>query len=1323
MNLVETYVPGWVVRAAANRDMDSTGPVGERFVAVAMIADVSGFTALGEHLAAGRDGAELLWRLVNAYFGRMLEHIGAHGGDVLRFAGDAPIVIWRVEPRDDPNEVAHRAAHCALELQRLLGVYLTEQGHELRMRVGLGVGEVIAARVGGVRGRWECVVAGPPFAQMSASLDQSEVGEVVVSAEMVAMLVSKAKVEPLNGVFRLKRISGIDPRASPPPAVGDKIRKWLSAFIPGGVVGRISAGQSEWLGELRNVSALFVGIDGLEFAEDEVLHSLDDLVQRLQAGVYQFDGTVNQFLMDDKGLVLVAAWGLPSCTYEDDAVRAVRAATTILQAVQDLGLSARVGVSTGRAFCGVKGNQARAEYGLLGASVNRAARLMTRSNGEVLCCAMTEQAARSRIQFDRLDDAQLKGGAAAVKVFRPRRSREAPAGRAEATLFGRKPEVAELENALDNLAAGRGGLLVLEGDAGIGKSVLMDHAARLAEAKGISVRAGNADAIEARMPYHAFTGVFASILGLSVDTRTEGLGPALADLGLAELAPLFNPVLRLNQPDNEVTADLDSEGRGARTIHTYLEVLRSASSLFVTLDDLQWMDSASWELLRLALRDLPDALFIVGTRSPGLPVSSERQALLETPGAIHRILKPLAADDVEALVCARLGAQSLPAEVSEVIAQRAEGHPFYSEELAVAMLDAEMIGVEDGVCVVAAEAGDLKHASLPSTLEGLIASRLDRLTPVGQLGLKTASVIGRVFAVRMLRDIFPVADGKAELGPEMEKIRSLGLTQIEHPEPDLSYLFRQAITQEVAYEQLLFEQRRQLHHAVAEWFEAGNAGELAPLYPLLAYHWQKAEVRDRAVDSLEAAAELSFRAFANAEAVAFLTSAKALEESAEPARRARWERVLGEAQSRMGHMDVAVAHLKRCCELLGEPVPNSKIGLGLKLTVECLRQIWRRYFGAPTPSDLDRERRLDAANAFMELGSVAYHGGDVLMLLYGTVRGLNLAEDVGSSPDLARFKASMGIVVASLPGMHDTAERYSVEALDMAAQFDDVYSLANARHYRGAYLCGMGRWDDAQTPILSACDGYERVGNGRRWSEAQQCLIHIRMNQGRCADADTHLDELFSSVRHREDKQGTFWAQLIRVENLWRVGCVSEALEVLARVDLADQADEIFIDRMHGLRVHLALDQGDLEHATLCAEPLLPQKRAASFVQIWAYTCVPELMLAQWRRDGPGEGRAKTAAKACKMLVSFSATFPLALPSAKLYQGQCLELEGRAEDARTTWEASLEAATRMNMQWDRARAFEALAGLGGPGAEDHLNSARVIRDAMRSASERTTQSA
>ncbi|MEP7200281.1 MAG: hypothetical protein ABI874_10710, partial [Chloroflexota bacterium] len=312
----------------------------------------------------------------------------------------------------------------------------------------------------------------------------------------------------------------------------------------------------------------------------------------------------------------------------------------------------------------------------------------------------------------------------------------------------------------------------------------------------------------------------------------------------------------------DVTQPLTGTARAEQTrdlLVTLLQGVAAAAPLALFIEDAHWLDSASWALVLDVAQRVAPALLVVATRPLAEPLPTEYVRLLESPNTTHLQLQPLSANDTQTLICQRLGVRRLPEAIAALIRNKAEGHPFFSEELAYAMRDTGLIEIADGECRVMPHV-DLQAVALPDTVQGVIISRIDRLLPQQQLTLKVASTIGTNFGVQMLRDIHPIDDDKPRLENYLRALERVDLTLLDAPEPNLTYAFKHIITRDVAYNLMLFAQRRQLHRAVAEWHERTAADDLSPYYPLLAYHWTMAGVTVKALDYLEKA---SLQAYSN----------------------------------------------------------------------------------------------------------------------------------------------------------------------------------------------------------------------------------------------------------------------------------------------------------------------------------------------------------------------------------------------------------------------------------------------------------------------------
>ncbi|HSO56239.1 MAG TPA: AAA family ATPase, partial [Actinomycetes bacterium] len=626
------------------------------------------------------------------------------------------------------------------------------------------------------------------------------------------------------------------------------------------------AGHEEWLAELRQITVVFANLPDLDHRAG--LDEADQVMRALQSALYRYEGSITKRSLDEKGTTLGAARGLPPLTHEDDPARGVQAALAMREALAGLGRRVAIGVTTGRAFCGTVGSRWRREYTMLGAVVNLAARLMQETGDGVLCDAATAEAARSALAFEALGPVLVKGLADPVPVYRPghadRSAGRGPEPVVRGALVGREEERGRLDGALRRITAdgddrpGVAQVLVLEGEAGAGKSRLVAELVDQAVAAEVPVLAGAGDAVERNTPWHAWRELFGRLPAFDGIDRAGRRRLVLDLLGpgpeLRDLTPLLNPVLALELPETAASAELSGQGRAGRTRDLLVRLLRAVvgdTPTVLVIEDAHWLDSASTGLVLALSRERLPLLLVVATRSRGEGGTVEDELawaayrrLLRAPNLERLVLDRLSVAAVEALVGQRLGTTAVPDVLTRLVEEKAEGNPLFTEELALALRDAGLVRVVDGRVELLSDVPDVLARRLPLTVHGAITSRIDRLSPTQQLTVKVASVIGRVFAVGILRDIHPLHQAVTlTLTADLTELERADLTVLDTPEPDLSYLFKHVIVQEAAYNLMLLSQRRQLHRSAAEWYERAGGGDLA----LLAHHWRLAEVPAKAI--------------------------------------------------------------------------------------------------------------------------------------------------------------------------------------------------------------------------------------------------------------------------------------------------------------------------------------------------------------------------------------------------------------------------------------------------------------------------------------------
>jgi class 3 adenylate cyclase/tetratricopeptide (TPR) repeat protein len=1374
--VLASFLPERLLRRLASEPEGAGLPHADRMVGALLLADISGFTAITERLAArGPGGAEELRGLLDGAFKPLLELVAGTGGDVLKFAGDALLACWTAPPGDLAGRglaaATGVAASCAEAMQAALGRYAAAQRLPLALRVGVGAGEVVVLDVGGARERRELLVAGEAVPQTTGAAGRARPGQVVLSRPARALAERAPGQHDPGQPDPGQPDPGVPDRADTRlrPPVGERSRPeggvpagvhsprpeggvpaglhnrrpeggihnprpevpvgLVAPYLPRAMLASMVAGHEEWLAELRQITVLFANLPDLDHRAG--LDEAQEVMAALQGALYRYEGSINKLSVDEKGTTLVAALGLPPLAHEDDPARGVRAAMAIREALAALGRRAAVGVTTGRAFCGTVGSRWRREYTMLGGVVNLAARLMQEAGDGVLCDAATARAARAGLAFEAIGPVRVKGRADPVPVYRPGRAAHgrAPEPVARTPLVGREEERERLAAAVARLTAGGGGqpgrtqVLVLEGEAGTGKSRLVAELVDQALAAGVSVLAGAGDAVERNTPWHPWRELFGGLPALDgADPAArrqvvlELLGP---DPEVRDLAPLLNPVLGLELPETAASAQLTGQGRAGRTRDLLVGLVRAVvgeTPTVVVIEDAHWLDSASTGLALALCRQRLPLLLVVATRPPHdtgtltdeLGWAAYRR-LLRAPATERLVLDRLDSGAVRALVGQRLGVSSVSDALARLVEDKADGNPLFTEELTSSLREAELVRVVDGHVELASEVPDLLDRRMPHTVHGAITSRIDRLSPTQQLTVKVASVIGRVFAVVILREIHPLREAVARtLTADLSAIEQADLTVLESPEPDLHYLFKHVITQEAAYNLMLLSQRRQLHRSVAEWYERSGGGDLA----VLAHHWRLAEVPEKALHYLERAGVDALREGAYAEAVRFFTALLEVDDTTAPAaggrtrraprggaaptakaiRRARWEHQLGDAYLGLGQLAPEQEHLHAALALLGRRTPASGRRLPGKLAWQTGQQLRNRLWPRPLVAGSPEARSAleEAAEVYDRLFQVDYHASHRARTVHQAVKGLNLAEAAGSRSAEARMAAACS-VGAGLLGRHRLARSYVRRAFAALDGTDDPSARAGVLQTVALYEVGVGRWPEVREHLAEADGIVRRLGDPRRLAEITGLAVWDRYFRGELAAIGPLLAELDHIGRHSGDAQVRAWAVAGRTVVGLRTG------------DLAGAAAALRHRPAPAAQALLAALQGDRAMAVEALRRALAHAAQPPMKCYWfdLYAMSAEVALALWLDDrgraGGGTGPWPAMAhQAVGYLGRYARVFPIGRPRALLHRGLADWTAGRVGPARRRWRAALAAAERLGMRYEQALALDVLGRHGEP---------------------------
>ncbi|PKB72369.1 MAG: hypothetical protein BZY87_00865 [SAR202 cluster bacterium Io17-Chloro-G6] len=544
----------------------------------------------------------------------------------------------------------------------------------------------------------------------------------------------------------------------------------------------------------------------------------------------------------------------------------------------------RVGINTGLVVVGEVGSDLRLEYTALGDAINVAARMeQTAQPGTVQISADTQALIARLFDCEDLGDTEVKGKSAPVRRFKvlgPKAQPDRERGiiGLESPMIGRDQELASLKNVVDDLQRGSGQIVSLIGDAGLGKSrIISELHGSLSESfasTSLEWHDGRSRSYETANPYTAFASLFNSFFGLSDDESDEEKylkvkQATIASLSVkgADAVPFLATLLGLAIPeeDTELIKYLQPPQVLAKIFLAVRRLLTKEiqdRALVLVFEDLHWADPTSLDLLE-SLFPITDrgALMLLAVFRPVRKDAAWRYHETATRDHIHRYtsiaIEPLGESDSRTLVGHLLDVEDLPERVRALILNKAEGNPFFVEELIRSILDAELVVRENSHWRAAKE---IENIALPDALAGVITARLDRLSEESRGVAQTASVIGREFSLGTLEEIF---DGPYILSESLSDLQRRELIREKGRVPQPHYIYKHILTQVAAYSSLLLSRRRQLHLRVAECLERISPDQVYDI----ARHFLQAGEPVRSVPYLVEAGSQAARAYSTSEAI------------------------------------------------------------------------------------------------------------------------------------------------------------------------------------------------------------------------------------------------------------------------------------------------------------------------------------------------------------------------------------------------------------------------------------------------------------------------
>lgn len=1129
MATIRRLVPNFIIEKYKANELRGS------FQSAAIFVDISGFSRMTDVLSAyGQRGAEALADLMRVIFEPLVNTVYEQGGFVIGYAGDAFNAVFP----DDPHAPGQETKRC---LAALFSMQIHTRAHPqiqtpfglfpISIKTGMGYGEtrwqMFKSETGAHLSYW---LRGDSLNRAVLAEENARSGDIIVDPvayerikEIVEVeAVSEEGLRVTNVIAELPRpVSVTEPEPDSTP---------MDIFFPEAL------SRQKIVGEFRHVINLFIDIP-INISDETLVAPFMQTVYDLQE---QYGGFFLRPDLGDKGFNLLMFWGAPIARERD----VERALNFIIDLAARTKLTLRAGITYRLAYAGFMGASLREDYTAYGWGVNLAARLMEHADiGDFWTDEEIARRAEHAFDVSYLGEYAFKGFAQKQRIFRLLRKKSEIETIYQGQLVGRKAETDVLSTFVAPLKEGKfAGVMLVRGEAGIGKSRFVhefqasayfekfDARWILCQTEELIRESFNPFKPWLRKRFGVVEGESDTVNWATFASHVETLVAASPDPELAaeltRTASVLAALINITQP-NTLYETLDAKSRYENTLIALSVLFRIESlqrPLILFLEDAHWLDEETTAFLNYFVRALqanveknyPIAI-IVTQRPEGTTTFS---------GEIftHEIrLEKLTAENIYSLAEGILGSP-ITDELNNLLDTRAEGNPFFAEQILRFLSEEKLLTLgENGKYSASMQA----LTSLPVDVHAVMIARLDRLTQKVRETVQTASVLGRKFVVDVLVEMLaPQKDDLPNYVHEAER------ADIWKSIEEINYIFRHALLRDAAYSMQLATRQRSLHALACTAMEEVYRSDLEPYYGELAYHAEKGELKDKALQYLTAAGTIAMSAFQNRNAVDYFSRALAVlpAESLRTEFELRIKRVecaynLGDSASQLQDF----GRLEAIAQTLGD---NGLLA----------RAFIRRAFRSSTIGDYpDTIQYASQARDFAQtvgdtatllsvyivLPDALSHAGKPEEARRSALDGIELARQTGNRNKEASGLSALGLVTLELDG-HAVAQKYQEQALDLAREVKDRYLEAKALNNLALSLVAQGDYPLAREYFQQALGIFHEQGNQTGKGLAYANLGWLSSILGDYAAAMDHYEHALTLAR----EQGSRIAELYTYVNL-----------------------------------------------------------------------------------------------------------------------------------------------------------------------------------------------
>ncbi len=1007
-----------------------------------IFADISGFTAMTEKLSTqGKEGAEILSGMINEVFTPCIESIYSRRGFIANFIGDAILAIFPGNTED--------ALLSALDIINIIekeGRKTTKFGDfKISIKIGISCGNIEWGITGGMKKSY--YFRGKAVESACNSEKHSRLMDIIIDRSFIAKNGNSGKLNPVSGDYyrvlewrnrpRKKAISNLD-----------KIPKIDNEIIKAFNVGIIA--DSNPVDELRDIVSIFLSFRH----EDKDYKSLNRFITGVTEITDKWGGYFSRISFADKGGNILINFGIP-VSYERNIQRALNC---IHEIKSNYGKGIRAGITFGRLFAGCIGNSLRSSYDVLGDAVNLSARIAIKAEwGEIWIAENILDTAERSFETSMIGKFTLKGKSQAQILYRLGSPAFAGKKALSGTFHGRDDEIKDLKKHISVIFEKRfAGIIYVYGEAGIGKSRLVYETLQKIK-KPVRICTMQCDSIVSK-PFNpfihylkeyfmqnenqpnnekdrAFENIFISLRNSLKDS--EDILNELAE------AKAFIKAMLLPEKEINLLNAPDAKSIYENTIYSlksFFKALSIKSPLIIYLEDIQHIDNDSVHAIKhLAANIINFPAAIVCTarfNDDGSAIDLEKEVQVPVK---RIILKDLPDESASGIIIEKLGF-SPDQKLAAFIKERTSNNPFFIEQFCLYLLETSSIRLEKGIFIM-----DSETEKIPARINQILIARIDRLSSEIRELAKIASVFGMEFSSSILHDTiinldklieccrtiyehkFDISSIKKLLTSNIENYLSEGKREnIWSNLDEIRYIFTHSLICRTAYDMQLVERVRILHHTAALSFErilSSNEEHYKDLYMDLAYHFERAEVRDKTIEYLEKAGNYLKEEYKNDKALVML-----------------WK---------------LVNYLDDRAKIAGTKL---KIGDIYELTGEWerSRDIYRECIDILR--ETDNKRIL--ADSYRKYGVIEQNLGNIENALNYLERSGSISEEIDYREGLSKSTGSIGLLYFHLGQYPKAMECFEKQEI-IARQTGDKYEHAKALSAMGNVCSSTGRYEDA----------------------------------------------------------------------------------------------------------------------------------------------------------------------------------------------------------------------------------------------------------------------